>query len=1565
MAVINLKYSLHKCHFFQPKKSCKSLAVFGVLVTIFVFIVSQGLWAGAGSASATPAAKPEQPVSGAKTTPVEILNINNIDGVYNKPNQPSTFKIDRPHRIATIINYHWNNARGQAPGTIGLKDQSGKTYGPWQARGNPGQGGVPNAYWEVTPNTVIPAGTYTVLDSDPATWAQNNGSGGRGFSLIKGTPEFSDHGVQKTILGKPEQKIPTYTGTYEVNVATDNGKKYATRIGVRDMGGGMVEITGYYQSVLIRLVGDTKGDAAKEGAAYSFKVDLGSLFNGSAQVVIAQNSNNYELTGRGTGTYNSSGYSGRGSGQVAGRRISTTLPDFANVGSAGVGSVGNIPAPATITQAVVGVTVPGLVSVIMGILLGLGGGGGGASPVGSQFPRGAGGPVFPQGGGELPGFGTILATPGGQDRGMAGPSLLDADRPPDGTILATPGSPEMGKAGPSLLDADRPPDGTILATPGSPEMGKAGSSLLGADMPPHGTILVTPDSPGMGKAGPSLQGSDMPPGGTILVTPDSPEMGRPGKSLPDGGTVVKPGAVSPPSGTILVSPGLADDEMVRAGKLIIDRVPGKSGGVAPHEAGGFAVEKPGAAVPPDGTILVTPGSAATDIGRPGAVPPGGGAPASSETVLPPEGRALHGPAKDSHPGASGPEAGATQGQPAITGRPAVTSADEQSLAVKGGQGPGVRPEAQVSGQQQAPVGDGAIDPDNVRSPFSGGPVKITHTVSTADGHPGMTAVIPDSSCPASDPYKTLQNYDPGRPPVTSADKGSLPISFGNEGGTTAGGKEVPASGGGGSSPAPPEGSSPAASGTHGADGNAAAHSAGVVDADRPINSTGTPAGSQTEGDWPETAVNEDTLTTGAVQGTEAAPPAVDTGQGQVPSGPQDGQTMSLHGSADGRDYNLKYDAKSGQWINTETGNYFDPDRFEGWQKDLAADSQFSAQEMDKMANRQTAFDKHLDNVVSQQKENMDTLKTIQQVQKAARDHDILAGPEGVGDVQGKLDKIAEDMAGGKPVDQQMLDKIKRIVKDRITGKTADYSAIDEAERHSSTTNLVRETIEKSAKEVVTGVNEDGSISWKGMGARIATGIVTGGVSEAGFTVADAMIKVKEGIDRGESGLASTGKAIAGVIFDELGGRAVSGVADRAVGAAIHQFPNLNKTVAETVTELSEAAGKLKQKLGTLAGEAGERISGAADDTLKQAQREYDTYINRVSENISNFENKVISGRTLHEHDVTRLLRDPASMRQLKDAPQEVRAAFNEALESRIYKPTDDAVLGELRKVYGDSVKLKTIRTPKAGGGGPEPWDINTDRDVFAVRKVAGPDGKEVLKEIPRQDWESLYKTEFAKNTRGLNANGNFNIEGAKARFPDAKWDKMKLEDQIDEWARRHNQTPTDVYHPEAARDFSTQSTTMLGGQSPERAAAGMAKAGEGTLLDPSGMANMEKFKVREYWEKRNITDKTEALEQLSKMGKITEELTDGYRRQGYTVQDLPANMKDALEIVRDRSLSPAERAAGLQKLGFSGGPEELADKLSGRIEGLKMAGQRPEVRTGAPFSHVIEEQLNNQQGEIK
>jgi len=45
-----------------------------------------------------------------------------------------------------------------------------------------GQGDVPDAYWVVNPNLVISSGTYTVIDSDPDTWAQNSETNGIGMA---------------------------------------------------------------------------------------------------------------------------------------------------------------------------------------------------------------------------------------------------------------------------------------------------------------------------------------------------------------------------------------------------------------------------------------------------------------------------------------------------------------------------------------------------------------------------------------------------------------------------------------------------------------------------------------------------------------------------------------------------------------------------------------------------------------------------------------------------------------------------------------------------------------------------------------------------------------------------------------------------------------------------------------------------------------------------------------------------------------------------------------------------------------------------------------------------------------------------------------------------------------------------------------------------------------------------------------------------------------------------------------------------------------------------------------
>jgi hypothetical protein len=113
-----------------------------------------------------------------------IFDNQNILAVQNGGTSP-TFKVSSPTTVTKIQNYHWNDAAGNgSTGQISLKAGDGKVYGPWETVGTPGQGDVPNAYWTASPNVTLPAGSYTIIDSDPGTWSQNADSGGVGFAQV-------------------------------------------------------------------------------------------------------------------------------------------------------------------------------------------------------------------------------------------------------------------------------------------------------------------------------------------------------------------------------------------------------------------------------------------------------------------------------------------------------------------------------------------------------------------------------------------------------------------------------------------------------------------------------------------------------------------------------------------------------------------------------------------------------------------------------------------------------------------------------------------------------------------------------------------------------------------------------------------------------------------------------------------------------------------------------------------------------------------------------------------------------------------------------------------------------------------------------------------------------------------------------------------------------------------------------------------------------------------------------------------------------------------------------------
>ena len=129
------------------------------------------------------------PTSTTTTTtaePSKLFDNHNSMAVKGGGTAP-TFELAAPTQITSLETYHYIDGGVPAAGTISLQGDDGKTYGPFQATGTAGQGGISNAYWTITPaDLVLPPGRYTIIDSDPGTFSQNGKNGGVGMFRLWG-----------------------------------------------------------------------------------------------------------------------------------------------------------------------------------------------------------------------------------------------------------------------------------------------------------------------------------------------------------------------------------------------------------------------------------------------------------------------------------------------------------------------------------------------------------------------------------------------------------------------------------------------------------------------------------------------------------------------------------------------------------------------------------------------------------------------------------------------------------------------------------------------------------------------------------------------------------------------------------------------------------------------------------------------------------------------------------------------------------------------------------------------------------------------------------------------------------------------------------------------------------------------------------------------------------------------------------------------------------------------------------------------------------------------------------
>ncbi len=149
-------------------------------------------------------------LSGTKTDSIEIFNNWNKGIVENSPTCNPSFEINQPYYISYIDTYHWNFGQGtSAAGTISLKRDDGQIFGPWTVKAESGSG-VANVWWICHPDEVMPAGTYTIIDSEPETWSMNSESNGCGFSKIDGYPAKGSSDLEKPIQSETKGSVRGY-----------------------------------------------------------------------------------------------------------------------------------------------------------------------------------------------------------------------------------------------------------------------------------------------------------------------------------------------------------------------------------------------------------------------------------------------------------------------------------------------------------------------------------------------------------------------------------------------------------------------------------------------------------------------------------------------------------------------------------------------------------------------------------------------------------------------------------------------------------------------------------------------------------------------------------------------------------------------------------------------------------------------------------------------------------------------------------------------------------------------------------------------------------------------------------------------------------------------------------------------------------------------------------------------------------------------------------------------------------------------------------------------------------
>ncbi len=198
--------------------------------------------------------------------------------------------LQQPTRVQVIGAYHWNGGKGAQPGTLGLRDQAGRLYGPWKAYNDRDLGGPANVSWVAFTDILLPAGKYSVVDSDVPTWAHNPQSGGLGFARAgnlkpaAGGASVAGHSGGTGVVGEKQRTAPVALSLPEFIPALKNFREAA----ILSPPGAFARYADAQAQTTLRQLGDALCPAsdAKAGWSFFFGTSIASLTSLSEQSIL-------------------------------------------------------------------------------------------------------------------------------------------------------------------------------------------------------------------------------------------------------------------------------------------------------------------------------------------------------------------------------------------------------------------------------------------------------------------------------------------------------------------------------------------------------------------------------------------------------------------------------------------------------------------------------------------------------------------------------------------------------------------------------------------------------------------------------------------------------------------------------------------------------------------------------------------------------------------------------------------------------------------------------------------------------------------------------------------------------------------------------------------------------------------------------------------------------------------------------------------------------------------------------------------------------------------------------